>query len=67
MIPFLNERKCPAQEQVCKFIPACPEGAVAYIVDEKAPLGGRIVIDLEKCNGCGICAAECCGSAIELR
>ena len=25
---------------------------------------GRIVIDLDKCTGCGICADECCGTAI---
>jgi Pyruvate/2-oxoacid:ferredoxin oxidoreductase delta subunit len=30
-------------------------------------LGGRIVFDYEKCNECGICVTECCGSAIELK
>lgn len=27
---------------------------------------GRIVIDYDKCTGCGICADECCGAAIEM-
>ena len=27
---------------------------------------GRIVIDYDKCTGCGVCADECCGSAIEM-
>jgi Pyruvate/2-oxoacid:ferredoxin oxidoreductase delta subunit len=67
MKPILNERKCPVQEQICKAIPACPEGAIAYIVDNNAPLGGRIVFDYERCNGCGICVDECCGLAIDLR
>jgi len=26
----------------------------------------RIVIDYQKCTGCGICADICCGSAIEM-
>jgi Pyruvate/2-oxoacid:ferredoxin oxidoreductase delta subunit len=66
MKPVLNERKCPVQEQICKAIPACPQGAIAYFVDNKARLGGRIVFDYEKCNECGICVTECCGSAIDL-
>jgi len=27
---------------------------------------GRIIIDYSKCNGCGLCAKECCGSAIDM-
>ena len=27
---------------------------------------GRIVIDYYKCTGCGLCAEECCGAAIEM-
>ncbi|MCL2817373.1 MAG: 4Fe-4S binding protein [Clostridiales bacterium] len=27
---------------------------------------GRIVIDYDECTGCGICAEECCGRAIEM-
>ena len=67
MKPVLIERKCPAQGQICKAIPACPEGAIEYILDDEAPLGGRIVFNYEKCNECGICVTECCGSAIDLK
>ena len=27
---------------------------------------GRIIIDQEKCTGCGICADVCCGTAINM-
>jgi len=27
---------------------------------------GRIIIDYDKCTGCGICAKECCGTAIDM-
>ena len=27
---------------------------------------GRIVIDYDKCIECGVCADECCGTAIEM-
>ena len=67
MKPVLDERKCPMQGQICKAIPACTEGAILYIADEAAPLGGRIVFDYEKCNECGLCVTECCGAAIELK
>ena len=29
-------------------------------------LYGRIVIDYDKCIECGVCADECCGTAIEM-
>jgi len=62
----VNQRKCAAQEQICKAIPACPNGAVRYEADEAAPLGGRIVIDERQCNECGACVQACCGQAIEV-
>jgi hypothetical protein len=40
MKPVLNERKCPAQGSICKAITACSEGAITYVQDEEAPLGG---------------------------
>jgi flavoprotein len=67
MKPYLNERKCPAQEQVCLAIPACTRGAIFYLADATLPLGGQIVFEMEKCDGCGDCAKACCGNAIELR
>ena len=27
---------------------------------------GRIIIDYDKCVGCGLCAEECCGTAIDM-
>lgn len=27
---------------------------------------GRIIIDYDRCTGCGLCAAECCGTAIDM-
>ena len=68
MQPYVIERKCPAQKDLCKAIAACPsEGAIYYVVDQQAPLGGRIVFDYAKCTACGSCATECCGHAIEMR
>ena len=55
------------QGQICKAIPVCPEGAIRYIADKTARLGGLIVIDQEKCSESGICVKECCGAAIELQ
>jgi Pyruvate/2-oxoacid:ferredoxin oxidoreductase delta subunit len=66
MKPVINKRKCPMQGQICKAIPACPHGAILYIADKEAPLGGRIIIEYEKCDECGICVNECCGDAIDL-
>ncbi len=66
MKPSIDARKCPAQEKVCTVIPACPTGAVRYVADSKAPLGGRIVIVDALCNECGLCVSVCCGQAIIL-
>jgi ferredoxin len=52
---------------MCKAIPACPNDAITYIEDELEPLGGRIAFDHSKCEGCGKCAQECCGKAIEMK
>ncbi len=65
MAPTINKRKCPAQNNICKVIPACPREAITYVEDEKERLGGKIVIDATKCDDCGICVEECCGRAIE--
>jgi len=65
--PFLIKRRCPAQEQMCLAIAACQAGVIHYVSDENEPLGGRIVFDLARCDGCGKCATACCGKAIEMR
>ena len=67
MKPILDKRKCPAQGKTCPAIPACSEEAIHYVLDARARLGGHIVFDYEKCNGCGVCVSACCGSAIELK
>ena len=66
MYPQLIKRRCPAQQAMCKAIAACPTGAIYYVADEQEPLGGKILFDYDKCDGCGKCASECCGSAIEM-
>ena len=66
MKPIINKRKCPAQKELCKAIQACPNEALKYVVDENEPLGARIVIEETLCDGCGLCAVECCGQAIEM-
>jgi small redox-active disulfide protein 2 len=65
MKPVIDERKCPALE-TCPVIEACPEGAVRHVADKNARLGGRIVIELAICTGCGDCVTACCGNAIAL-
>ncbi len=67
MKPYVNKRKCPAQEAYCQAITACPMGAISYVVDEREKLGGKIVFDYDKCNECGACVSGCCGEAIEVR
>jgi Pyruvate/2-oxoacid:ferredoxin oxidoreductase delta subunit len=66
MKPVINKRKCPAQNQMCKAIPACPTEAITYVADENEPLGGKIEINEALCTECGICAEECCGQAIDM-
>jgi len=67
MKPVIDMRKCPAQENLCTVIPACPTGAVLYVPDQQAPLGGRIVIDDTLCDECGLCVSQCCGQAVEMK
>jgi Pyruvate/2-oxoacid:ferredoxin oxidoreductase delta subunit len=66
MKPVIYKRRCSALESVCLAIPACPNGAIAYVEDDEEPLGGRIVIDYTLCDECGTCADECCGEAIKM-
>ena len=67
MKPFLIKKKCPAQSMICTAIKNCNSGAISYVEDDDEPLGGKIVFDYDKCQGCGRCAEVCCGSAIEMR
>ncbi len=65
MKPFIDKRKCPFLEDMCTIVKACPREAVRFSHDEGAE--ARIVIDYERCDGCGACMSACCGSAIEMR
>jgi ferredoxin len=47
-------------------IKACPTHAISYVDDVSEPLGGKIIIDKDLCDLCGICVAECCRKAIEI-
>ena len=67
MKPVLLKHKCYVLKEICTAIKACPTAAVTYQTDEAEPLGGKIIFDMEKCTGCGLCAQECCGNAIEMQ
>lgn len=66
MQPQLISRRCPAQAELCKAIRECAAGAIQFVQDDDEPLGGRIVFDYARCDGCGRCVAACCGQAIEM-
>ncbi len=63
----IDLRKCPAQEVICEPIQVCPQGALVYVQDERVPLGGKIVVDADQCDGCGLCVQVCCGAAIQIQ
>ncbi len=67
MKPFIIRERCAAEPRICPPIRECPRQAVSYVEDENEPIGGRIVFDYDKCDGCGACVAICCGNCIEMR
>jgi formate hydrogenlyase subunit 6/NADH:ubiquinone oxidoreductase subunit I len=67
MIPFIVKERCAAQPEICPPMKACPKNAFLYVEDEDEPIGGRIEINLKKCDSCGKCAEICCGHCIEMR
>lgn len=67
MNPFIVKERCAAQPDICPPMKACPNNSFTFIEDEDEPIGGRMEIDLEKCEGCGQCVELCCGSCIEMR
>ena len=67
MRPFIVKEKCAAQPNICPPMKECPKGAFSFIEDEDEPIGGRVEIDLEKCDSCGKCVNDCCGNCIEMR
>ena len=64
--PIIIRGRCAAQPEICPPIKECPLGAVAYKADDEELSGGLIIIDLDKCDGCGICVNVCCGHCIEM-
>ena len=44
----------------------CDNGSGDKLYDCGGTPYGRIIIDYDKCVGCGICAKECCGDAIDM-
>jgi len=67
MKAYIDKRKCPSENRMCKPLVECPEKAISWIEDDDEPLGSRMEIDEEKCTGCGICVPLCCGNCIEIR
>ena len=67
MRPFIDKVRCAAEPRICPPIKECPEQAITYMEDEDEPVGGRIVVDDEKCAGYGLCVSICCGHCIEMR
>jgi Pyruvate/2-oxoacid:ferredoxin oxidoreductase delta subunit len=65
--PYIVKERCAAQPEICPPLKECPVQAVYYVPDEEEPIGGRIEINQEACNGCSICASVCCGHCIEMR
>lgn len=67
MKAYIDRRKCASDNRICKPLKECPAGAISWTEDEDEPIGSRMEIDPEKCDGCGICVSLCCGNCIELR
>ncbi|MCX7710227.1 MAG: hypothetical protein N2484_10320 [Clostridia bacterium] len=67
MKPYINNRKCYVDPNLCTAIKSCTQNAISYFEDEDAPLGGRIEFDYDQCKECGTCAKECCGNAIDMK
>ncbi len=67
MKAFIIKERCAADNRICKPLSECPSKAIAWVEDDEEPLGCRMEVDLEKCDGCGICVPLCCGNCIELK
>jgi Pyruvate/2-oxoacid:ferredoxin oxidoreductase delta subunit len=65
--PIIIKERCAAQPDICPPLKECERQAISYMEDDEEPLGGKISIDLEKCDGCGACVSLCCGHCIEMK
>ncbi|MDD4475217.1 MAG: hypothetical protein PHV95_05390 [Eubacteriales bacterium] len=64
---YIDKSKCASDNRICKPLKECPPGAITWIEDDDEPLGSRMKIDSERCNGCGICVELCCRHCIEMK
>ncbi len=67
MKAYIDKRKCASDNRICKPFKECPQGAITWVEDEDEPLGSRMEVDADKCDGCGKCVELCCGDCIEIR
>lgn len=67
MTAYIDKSKCASDNRICKPLKECPTGAITWIEDDDEPLGSRMEVDSESCNGCGICVELCCGHCIEMK
>ena len=42
MKAYIDKRKCPADNRLCKPLTECPTEAISWIEDEDEPLGSRM-------------------------
>lgn len=67
MKAYIDKQKCASEKSICKPMEDCPKGAISWVEDDDEPLGSRMEVDYEKCDGCGVCVQLCCGQCIEIR
>ncbi len=60
------KEKCPAQKDICQPLIQCPLQAISFVEDMNEMMGGRIMVDNTKCDGCALCVDLCCGQAITI-
>ena len=67
MKAYIDKQKCASEKSICQPLKDCSKGAISWVEDDDEPLGSRMEVDDEKCDGCGICVQLCCGQCIEIR
>lgn len=67
MKAYIEKQKCASDDRICRPLKECPSDAITWVEDNDEPLGSRMEIDYEKCDGCGICVEICCGGCIVLK